>query len=51
MANTPGDGIERRFEPPIPLLAFPMEPGKTWQGRYKNTRSDGSVSISTVVKV
>ena len=43
MANVPGDGIERRFDPPVPVYSFPLEPGKTWQAKYKNTRSDGRV--------
>lgn len=42
-ANVPGDGIERRFEPPVPVYSFPLEPGKTWQGKYRNTRGDGKV--------
>ena len=43
MANTPGDGIERRFDPPVPIFSFPLEPGKTWQGKYRNSRGDGRV--------
>ena len=43
MANTPGDGIERKFDPPVPIFSFPLEPGKTWQGKYRNTRGDGRV--------
>ena len=42
-ANTPGDGIERKFDPPVPVFSFPLEPGKTWQGKYRNTRGDGRV--------
>jgi uncharacterized caspase-like protein len=43
MANMSGDGIERRYEPAIPIFSFPLEPGKSWQGKYRNTRSDGRV--------
>jgi hypothetical protein len=43
IVNVPADGIERRFEPPVPVYSFPLEPGKTWQGKYRNTRSDGKV--------
>jgi uncharacterized caspase-like protein len=43
VANIPGDGIERNFEPPVPIFSFPLEPGKTWQGKYRNTRGDGRV--------
>jgi uncharacterized caspase-like protein len=43
IANVPGDGVERRFAPPIPVYSFPLEPGKTWQARFRNTRSDGKI--------
>ena len=43
MANTPGDGIERKFDPPIPIFSFPLEPGKTWQAKYRTSRGDGRV--------
>jgi uncharacterized caspase-like protein len=43
MANTPGDGIGRKFEPPIPIFSFPLDPGKTWQGKYRTSRDDGRV--------
>jgi len=43
IASLPRDGIERRFEPTVPLYSFPLEPGKTWQTKYRTTRSDGRV--------
>jgi uncharacterized caspase-like protein len=43
IGQIPGDGIERKFEPPAPVYSFPLEPGKTWQAKFKNTRSDGRV--------
>jgi uncharacterized caspase-like protein len=43
VAYTPGDGIERKFDPPIPIFSFPLEPGKTWQGKYTTARRDGQV--------
>jgi uncharacterized caspase-like protein len=43
LANVPGDGIERKFDPPIQVYAYPLEPGKSWQGKYKTTRGDGKV--------
>ncbi len=41
--SVPGDGIERKFEPRVPLFSFPLEPGKVWQGKYRMSRSDGRV--------
>lgn len=41
--SMPRDGIERKFEPRIPLFSFPLEPGKVWQGKYRMSRSDGRV--------
>ncbi|MGH8640562.1 MAG: hypothetical protein ACRET6_02560, partial [Burkholderiales bacterium] len=41
IGQVPGDGIERKFEPPVPVYSFPLEPGKTWQAKFRNTRSDG----------
>ena len=43
IASTPGDGLERKFDPPIPIFSFPLEPGKTWQGKYRTARGDGRV--------
>jgi uncharacterized caspase-like protein len=43
ISNTPGDGIERKFDPPIPIYSFPLEPGKSWQAKYRTSRGDGRV--------
>ena len=39
--NRGNDGLERTYEPYVPLFAFPLEPGKSWQAKYKMSRSDG----------
>jgi len=43
LVNVPGDGVTRRFDPPIKVYAYPLEPGKSWQARYRTTRDDGKV--------
>jgi len=35
------DGIERTYQPYMPLFTFPLEPGKSWQAKYTMSRSDG----------
>lgn len=37
------DGLERTYEPFVPLYTFPLEPGKSWQAKYKMSRSDGRI--------
>jgi len=51
--NRGNDGLERTYTPYVPLFAFPLEPGKSWQARYKMSRSDGRIydfdmSVTTV---
>jgi hypothetical protein len=41
--NRGNDGLDRMYEPYVPLFAFPLEPGKTWQGKYRMSRSDGRI--------
>lgn len=35
-----GDGMARTFEPFRPTFAFPLEPGKSWQGKFTMRRPD-----------
>lgn len=39
--NVGRDNIERKYDPFVPLFSFPLEPGRSWQGKYRMTRSDG----------
>jgi hypothetical protein len=38
-----GDG--RRFDPMIPYLAFPLEEGKTWKGKYTSPARDRTGTV------
>jgi uncharacterized caspase-like protein len=35
------DGVPRTFDPYIPQFSFPLEPGKSWEGRYMQARTSG----------
>ena len=37
----PRDGVPRTFDPFIPLYSFPLEAGKSWEGKYVQTRENG----------
>ena len=35
------DGVARKFDPFMPMFSFPLEPGKSWAGKYVQTRASG----------
>ena len=37
------EGKRRSNDPPIQVYSYPLEPGKSWQLKYRNTRDDGKV--------
>lgn len=41
----------RKFEPFVPQFSFPLEPGKTWQGKCKTTRPDRTIDNDTSATV
>jgi hypothetical protein len=37
-----GGDADRRFDPMVPTLAFPLQEGKTWKGKYTSPSRDGT---------